>query len=113
MSTNAKLCNSCSSGKCIMCGKPFAKTMAYLCSSCGFGTKGDQLKVVIVAIDENNGFLRVSLKKVPESEGFSTHNNNLRKAPETNDADFKSLEEKLPEWIATTLAEAKGNKNDD
>ena len=41
MSTNAKLCNSCSSGKCIMCGKPFAKTMAYLCSSCGFGTKGD------------------------------------------------------------------------
>ena len=78
-----------------------------------FGTKGDQLKVVIVAIDENNGFLRVSLKKVPESEGFSTHNNNLRKAPETNDADFKSLEEKLPEWIATTLAEAKGNKNDD
>ena len=45
MSTNAKLCNMCGSGcndeKCIICGRPFAKTMAYLCSMCGIGSKGD------------------------------------------------------------------------
>ena len=75
-----------------------------------FGTKGDQMKVVIVSIDENNGFLRVSYKRVPKEEAFSSHNNNLRKVPETSSEDFKPLEEKLPEWIATTLKEAKENE---
>ena len=75
-----------------------------------FGTKGDQMKVVIVSIDENNGFLRVSYKRVPKEEAFSSHSNNLRKVPETNSEDFKPLEEKLPEWIATTLKEAKENE---
>ena len=72
-----------------------------------FGTKGDQLKVMIVSIDENNGFLRVSYKKVPSEEAYSTHNNNVRRAPESSDDDFKPLADKLPEWIASTLAEAK------
>lgn len=72
-----------------------------------YGTKGDQMKVIIVSIDENNGFLRVSYKKVPKEESFSSHNNSVRKAPEMNDEDFKPLAEKLPEWISTTLAEAK------
>lgn len=76
-----------------------------------FGTKGDQMKVVIVNIDENNGFLRVSYKRVPKEEAFSSHSNNLRKAPETSSEDFKPLEEKLPEWIATTLKEAKENED--
>lgn len=76
-----------------------------------FGTKGDQMKVVIVNIDENNGFLRVSYKRVPKEEAFSSHNNNLRKVPETTSEDFKPLEEKLPEWIATTLKEAKENED--
>ena len=41
--TNAKLCSSCARGdKCIICGRYGAKVMAYLCSSCGFGSKGDQ-----------------------------------------------------------------------
>jgi predicted RNA-binding protein with RPS1 domain len=75
-----------------------------------FGTKGDQMKVVIVSIDENNGFLRVSYKRVPKEEAFSSHNNNLRKVPETSSEDFKPLEEKLPEWIAATLKEAKENE---
>ena len=78
-----------------------------------YGTKGDQLKVMIVSIDENNGFLRVSFKQVPPEEMFSSHTNNARKIPETSDEDFKALEEKLPEWIANTLAEAKGSKNND
>ena len=72
-----------------------------------FGTKGDQLKVMVVSIDENNGFLRVSYKKVPAEEAYSTHNNNVRRAPESSDDDFKPLADKLPEWIASTLAEAK------
>ena len=44
MSTNAKLCQSCGrhAANCILCGKPFAKKMAYLCNRCGFGLKGDQ-----------------------------------------------------------------------
>lgn len=75
-----------------------------------FGTKGDQLKVKIVSIDENNGFLRVSLKKVPQEEAYSTHNNNVRKAPVAEEADFAPLAEKLPEWIADTLEQAKRNK---
>ena len=75
-----------------------------------FGTKGDQLKVMIVSIDENNGFLRVSLKRVPKEESFSTHNNSIRKAPEAEKEDFAPLAEKLPEWIANTLEEAKRNK---
>ena len=75
-----------------------------------YGTKGDQLKVMIVSIDENNGFLRVSLKRVPKEESFSTHNNNIRKAPEAEKEDFAPLAEKLPEWIANTLEEAKRNK---
>ena len=36
-----------------------------------FGTKGDQIKVMVVDIDKNNGFLRVSLKRVPQNETFS------------------------------------------
>ena len=75
-----------------------------------FGSKGDQLKVMVVSIDENNGFLRVSLKKVPQEEAFSTHNNNVRKAPKADVDDFAPLAEKLPTWIAETLKEAKGKK---
>ena len=81
-----------------------------------FGTKGDQMKVVIVSIDENNGFLRVSYKavsykKVPKEEAYSSHSNNIRKAPEATAGDFEPLAEKLPEWIANTLKEAKENED--
>ena len=75
-----------------------------------FGTKGDQMKVAIVSIDENNGFLRVSYKKVPKEEAFNSHTNNVRKIPEATDEDFKPLAEKLPEWIEQTLKEAKENE---
>ncbi len=78
-----------------------------------FGTKGDQMKVKIVSIDENNGFLRVSFKQVPAEEAYSSHSNTLRKAPETSDEDFAPLAEKLPEWIANTLEEAKEKNGND
>lgn len=78
-----------------------------------FGTKGDKMKVLIIGIDENNGFLRVSLKKVPPEEAYSTHSNNVRRAPETNSDDFNQLQEKLPGWIKETLEKAKKDQNDD
>ena len=78
-----------------------------------FGTRGDQMKVKILSIDENNGFLRVSLKQVPQNEMYNTHNNSARKLPETTKEDFAPLAEKLPEWINTTLEEMKKENNDD
>ena len=78
-----------------------------------YGTKGDQMKVMIVSIDENNGFLRVSLKKVPQEEAYSTHSNNIRNVPQATDTDFKPLADKLPEWINETLAKAKEEAGND
>ena len=77
-----------------------------------YGSKGDQMKVMIVSIDENNGFLRVSYKKVPPEEAYSSHTNSARKAPDTNDEDFAPLAEKLPEWISDALKEDEENNND-
>ena len=78
-----------------------------------YGSKGDKMKVMIVSIDENNGFLRVSFKKVPPEEAYSSHTNSARKAPDTNDEDFAPLAEKLPEWIKDTLEKAKKENDND
>ena len=78
-----------------------------------YGSKGDKMKVVIVSIDENNGFLRVSYKKVPPEEAYSSHTNNARKVPDTNVEDFAPLAEKLPEWIKDTLEKAKKENDND
>lgn len=77
-----------------------------------YGTLGDRLKVLILSIDKTNGFLRVSLKKVPQEEAYSTHSNG-RSAPDFKKGDFKPLQEKLPEWIDEALEEIKEvNSND-
>ena len=76
-----------------------------------YGVIGDQMKVVVISIDPSNGFLRVSFKRVPKEESFTTHNNSIRKAPESNKSDFAPLEEKLPEWINATLKKAKEEEN--
>ncbi len=76
-----------------------------------FGSKGDEIKVKIVSIDETNGFLRVSLKKVPPEEAYSTHSNNVRKLPDCDKNDFKPLADHLNEWINKTLEEAKKEEN--
>lgn len=68
-----------------------------------FGTKGDELKVKVVAIDPANGFLRVSLKQVPPEEAYSNHSNSARKIPTVDENDFAQLERKLPEWKEETL----------
>ena len=77
-----------------------------------FGTIGDELKVVVVSIDETNGFMRVSYKRVPEEEAFSTHNNSVRNALITKGNDFEVLKKKLPKWIKDTLKEAEEEEND-
>ncbi len=73
-----------------------------------FGTIGDEMRVKILSIDEHNGFMRVSLKQVPEEEKYSTHTNEKRHVPEIDKEAFKSLEEHLPGWIDETLKKAKG-----
>ena len=78
-----------------------------------FGNIGDEMKVKILSIDEHNGFMRVSLKQVPEDERFTTHSNDRRHIPEVNKDAFEDLENHLPKWIEETLAKAKGEKKDD
>ena len=78
-----------------------------------YGSIGDEIKVKVLSIDENNGFLRVSYKKVPPEEAYSSHTNSARKAPDTNDEDFAPLAEKLPEWIKDTLEKAKKENDND
>jgi len=78
-----------------------------------FGSVGDQMKVKVLSVDSTNGFLRVSLKQVPQEEAYSTHSNGKRKVPEVKNEDFKELEENLPNWIEQTLAKAKGENNND
>lgn len=78
-----------------------------------FGTIGDEIKVKILSIDPNNGFLRVSYKEVPESERYSTHDSSVRRLPQFDEADFTDLENKLPEWINDTLKKAKKDSDND
>ena len=72
-----------------------------------FGTVGDEMRVKVLSIDEHNGFMRVSMKQVPEEERYSTHTNDKRHIPEVDNASFQDLEEHLPGWIQDTLAKAK------
>ena len=78
-----------------------------------FGTVGDQLKVKVLSIDPTNGFLRVSYKAVPDDEKYNSHNDSVHHYAQFDEADFKDLEAKLPEWIEQTLKLAKEDKNND
>ena len=72
-----------------------------------YGSVGDEIKVKVISIDEANGFLRVSYKRVPEEERFSTHVNEARIYLEEKEKDFSELEKKLPIWIEETLKKVK------
>lgn len=63
-----------------------------------YGSVGDEIKVKILSIDKENGFLRVSYKKVPIEEMYSSHVNQ-RKIPTITEEEFLPLKEKLDEWI--------------
>ena len=77
-----------------------------------FGSVGDEIKVKVLSIDPNNGFLRVSYKCIPDKEKYSTHQDSNKKLPEFDEADFNDLAERLPEWINVTLQKAKDDEND-
>ena len=72
-----------------------------------YGSVGDEVKVKVISIDEVNGFLRVSYKRVPEEERYSTHTNEARIYLEDKEKDFSELEKKLPVWIEETLKKVK------
>ena len=63
-----------------------------------YGSVGDEIKVKILSIDKDNGFLRVSYKQVPPEEMYSSHTNQ-RKVPTTSEDEFLPLKEKLDAWI--------------
>ena len=63
-----------------------------------YGSVGDEIKVKILSIDKDNGFLRVSYKQVPPEEMYSSHTNH-RKVPTTSEEEFLPLKEKLDSWI--------------
>ena len=73
-----------------------------------FGSVGDEIKVKVLSIDKNNGFLRVSLKQVPNDEAFSTHKNVQRNVPTISEGSFDILRDNLPKWLSDTLKEIKG-----
>lgn len=72
-----------------------------------YGSVGDEIKVKILSIDDNNGFLRVSYKRVPEEERYSTHVNESRIYLDEGEKDFSILEKNLPIWIKETLKKVK------
>ena len=63
-----------------------------------YGSVGDEIKVKVLSIDKENGFLRVSYKQVPPEEAYSSHTNQ-RRLPTVTEEEFLPLKEKLDGWI--------------
>ena len=63
-----------------------------------YGSVGDEIKVKILTIDKENGFLRVSYKQVPPEEMYSSHINQ-RRLPTVTEEEFQPLKDKLDGWI--------------
>ena len=63
-----------------------------------YGSVGDEIKVKILTIDKENGFLRVSYKQVPPEEAYSSHINQ-RRLPTVTEEEFQPLKDKLEGWI--------------
>ena len=63
-----------------------------------YGSVGDEIKVKVLSVDKDNGFLRVSYKQVPPEEMYSSHVNQ-RRLPTTSEDEFLPLKEKLDSWI--------------
>ena len=74
-----------------------------------YGSVGDEIKVKILSIDKENGFLRVSYKQVPPEEAFSSHTNQ-RRLPTVTEEEFLPLKEKLDGWINDAYKKMKEDK---
>ena len=72
-----------------------------------FASIGDEIKVKVISIDPKNGFLKLSLKQVPNEEQYSSHINKHRKTIHIDEDSFTPLKEKLPLWIEETLKKAR------
>ena len=71
-----------------------------------YGSVGDEIKVKILSIDKENGFLRVSYKQVPPEENYSSHTNQ-RRLPTVTEEEFLPLKEKLDGWINDAYSKIK------
>ena len=74
-----------------------------------YGSVGDEIKVKILSIDKENGFLRVSYKQVPPEEAYSSHTNQ-RRLPTVTEEEFLPLKEKLDGWINDAYKKMKEDK---
>ena len=63
-----------------------------------YGSIGDEIKVKVLSIDKENGFLRVSYKQVPPEETYSSHTNQ-RRLPTVTEEEVLPLKERLDGWI--------------
>ncbi len=71
-----------------------------------YGSIGDEIKVKVLSIDKDNGFLRVSYKQVPPEETYSSHTNQ-RRLPSVTEEEFLPLREKLDGWINDAYSKIK------
>ena len=74
-----------------------------------YGSVGDEIKVKILSIDKENGFLRVSYKQVPPEEAYSSHTNQ-RRLPTVTEEEFLPLKERLDGWINDAYKKMKEDK---
>ena len=65
-------------------------------------SSGDSISVKLLEIDTKNWFARVSYKQVPDELKFTNHVN-VRKALDKDEETFKTLKEKIPQWIKEEL----------
>jgi len=72
-------------------------------------SKGDEISVLVLSIDDTDHFIRTSFKKIPEQERHTSHVNE-RVKPLVNDEDFAPLKERLEGWIKESLEEKEKNK---
>ena len=74
-----------------------------------YGSIGDEIKVKVLSIDKENGFLRVSYKQVPPEETYSSHTNQ-RRLPTVTEEEFLPRKEKLDGWINDAYQKMKEDK---
>ncbi len=72
-----------------------------------FAHVGDEIKVKILEVDEENKFLHVSLKQVPLNEKMLKREGKIVeiKKNQIKNVDISKLQDKLDEWVDNTLEE--------
>lgn len=69
---------------------------------------GNVYRVKVIGIDDTNGFLKVSIKKITLEERKALNEASHKRAPiEESDIDFTPLKENLPGWIESKVVKEK------